>query len=74
MAHTIFILGTDTEHCKKLRDILQERNPEAEVVKARFLDSASPTSSSLLLKNATLEFSTATCSTSWRTRFIARSS
>jgi diguanylate cyclase (GGDEF)-like protein len=29
MAHTIFILGTDTEHCKRLREILQERNPDA---------------------------------------------
>jgi len=32
MTHTIFILGTDTEHCKRLRDVLQERNPEAEVI------------------------------------------
>ena len=31
MAHTIFILGTDTEHCRKLREILQERNPDAVV-------------------------------------------
>jgi len=31
MAHTIFILGTDTEHCKSLREILQERNPDAVV-------------------------------------------
>lgn len=27
MPHTIFILGTDTEHCKELREILQERSP-----------------------------------------------
>src|SRR5687768_10464456 len=25
MAHTIFILGTDPEQCKELREILQER-------------------------------------------------
>jgi len=32
MGRTIFILGTDTEHCKQLRETLQERNPEAEVI------------------------------------------
>src|ERR1041385_7158377 len=28
MAHTIFILGTDPQQCKELREILQERIPE----------------------------------------------
>src|SRR5688500_5423655 len=28
MAHTIFILGTDTQQCKELREILQERVAE----------------------------------------------
>lgn len=31
MPHTIFILGTDNEHCRELREILQERSPDAVV-------------------------------------------
>jgi diguanylate cyclase (GGDEF)-like protein len=34
MPQTIFILGTDTEHCKQLRETLQERNPDAIVTTA----------------------------------------
>ena len=32
MSHKIFILGTDTGHCRQLQEILQERSPESEVV------------------------------------------
>ncbi len=31
MAHTIFILGTDAEHCKRLQGTLEERHPESTV-------------------------------------------